>query len=356
MLMLVVVAALGLLLTFAMYDDFQDLLGAHASAVDIFFYFTVKMPSFLVVVLPLGLLISLLYTLGVLHRNNEIVAMRAAGIGLFRITRSLWAAGIVLCGVVWFLNGTVVPWSVEETRALWDTLQFGQEAKQVQASAVGLRTGVAFDNQRDQRMWFFNRYSRYTQRGYGVTVVAMDKERREQTRLLAREAWRDTRKGGWVFRDGREIWTDAQTGEVFRSVEFDEKAFPGWQEDPALMQIFDMKPQDLSFHELQRLIAYFSVEENPKMTIYALRYFGLLADALSPLIIIALAIPFAVAGVRVNPVVGVSKSIGFFLLYFVLVKTSTALGGGTWLTPLSAALVPNLVMLGVGVVLFARVR
>jgi len=31
------------------------------------------------VVLPLALLISLLYSLGLLHRNNEFTAMRAAG-------------------------------------------------------------------------------------------------------------------------------------------------------------------------------------------------------------------------------------------------------------------------------------
>ena len=70
----------------------------------------------------------------------------------------------------------------------------------------------------------------------------------------------------------------------------------------------------------------------------------------------AIAIPFAISGVRVNPAVGVSKSIGLFLVYFVLLKASTAIGGREVIPPLWAALVPNLAMLGVGIGFFTRVR
>ena len=42
----------------------------------------------------------------------------------------------------------------------------------------------------------------------------------------------------------------------------------------------------------------------PKLATYAVRYYGLIADVLGPLIVIAIAIPFAVSGVRVNPAVG----------------------------------------------------
>ena len=73
-------------------------------------------------------------------------------------------------------------------------------------------------------------------------------------------------------------------------------------------------------------------------------------------IAIALAVPFAVSGVRVNPAVGVSKSIGLFMLYYVLFQASTALGSRAVVDPLWAALTPNLSMLGLGIVLMLRVR
>lgn len=356
MLGLVLGATLGLLLMQALYEDFRDLLELGAGALDMGFYFAVKLPSYLAVVLPLAILLSLLYALGTLHRNLEITALRAAGLGLVRITRSIWAAGVVLCGVMWALNATVIPWSVEESRAVWDSLEYRSEVQRRSADRVGASTLVAFDNRAEQRMWFMNRYSRFTGRGYGVMVSEMDERRREKTRLTAREAAPDPGGLGWVFRDGRETWLDPETGEVMRTRAFGEHHAPHYLEDPEVMLVFDVKPDDLSFRELRRVIAHHRAEDNPKVTAYAVRYYGMLANTLGPLIIIAIAVPFAVAGVRVSPAVGVSKSLGLFLVYFILLKISTAVGGRGLIEPWLAALLPNLIMLGVGVGFFLRGR
>lgn len=354
---LVLCATMGLLLMQAMYDDFRDLMEDGAGVTDVVMYFAVKLPSYLSIVLPLSLLISLLYALGVLHRGNEIIALRAAGVGVARITRVLWVSGVLLCGLTYYLNANVIPWSVEASRGLLETIRFQAEAGTASgADRVGASTGVAFDNQRQNRMWFFNRWSRFTHRGYGVTVSELDSQRREKTRIHAREGYFDARQNCWVFKDGRETWIEPETGEVTRTIAFGEKVVTHYQEDPALMLVFDLKPADLSFFELNRIIEYFTIEDNPKVTPYAVRYFGLLAETFGPLIILSIAIPFAISGVRVNPAVGVSKSIGFFLLYFLLVKACTAMGGREVLSPLWAALIPNLAMLGMGVGLFARMR
>ncbi len=355
-LFLVLGATVGLLLMQAMYDDLGDLLDVGAEAVDIVFYYTVKLPSFLSVVLTLSLLLSLLYTLGRLHRNLEITALRAAGLGFFRITRVIWLAGVLLCGVTWWLNGTVIPWSVETSRSILQDLRVRGQGRIESADRVEAVYSVAFDNRREDRMWFMNRYSRYTDRGYGVMVTELDEQRREKTRIQAREAWFNEETGSWVFVDGRETWIDPETGEVQLSPRFEEKEIRRFREDPALMLVFDQKPQDLSFFELERVIAFHRATDDPKVKRYAVRYYGLLAETLGPLIIIALAIPFAVAGVRVNPAVGVSKSIGLFLLYFVLFKASTGLGARSVIDPRWAALAPNLFMLGLGVVLMWRTR
>lgn len=356
MLGLVLGATLGLLLMQAMYDDFRDLLGDGATALDIGIYYAVKLPSYLSVVLPLALLVSLLYTLGLMHRNNEITAMRAAGMGLFRITRGIWVAGVLLCGVTWYINATVIPWSVEASREIRDNLSYRNESKDHTVDRIGSRPSVAFDNRAEGRMWFFNRYSQFTKRGYGVTLVQVDKERREKSRLMAKEAFYDPTKKAWVFRDGRELTMDIEGGDVEGTKAFSEIVRPDFDEDPALMMIFDARPQDLSFTELKRLIAHLAENNNPKLTAYEVRYYGVLAETLGPLIIIALAIPFAVSGVRVNPVVGVSKSLALFVVYFVLLKVCATMGARDVIPALWAALLPSIAMLGAGLTFLARVR
>lgn len=353
---LLLCATMGLLLMQALYDNFRDLIEVGAGFGDMLWYYAVLMPSYLSVVLPLSLLLSLLFVLGQLHRNNEITAMRAAGLNIFGTTRVLWAAGLFFCGVSLLLNARVVPWSVETSRRLLESFEFRAEEQKGGAGSLGLVTSVAFDNQRANRLWYINRYNRFAERGYGVTVSELDRSRRERTRIMAREASYDAATRSWTFRDGRELWFDPEHGELIRRHAFTVKTVPHLNEDPDLMLLIDRNPGDLSFFELQRIVDYFTLEDNPKVVRYAVRYYSLLANTLGPLIILAIAIPFAVSGVRVSPVVGVSKSIGLFFLYYLLANFATLLGGRGYLDPIWAALLPNLAMVGLAAWFFGRMR
>ena len=60
---------------------------------DIAEYYLVIMPGFLVIVLPIALLLSLLYTLTSHARHNEITAIRAAGVSVWRLSLPYLAVG-----------------------------------------------------------------------------------------------------------------------------------------------------------------------------------------------------------------------------------------------------------------------
>lgn len=353
---LIMCATVGLLLIQALYDDFRDLLDLGAPTGDILLYYGMVLPSYFSIVLPISLLLSLLFVLSKLHRSNEITAMRSAGLNVFATTRALWLASIVFCGVSLMLNAQVVPRSVEKSHQLLEGLRYSAEARKSPGGTLGLVTNVTFDNHRLGRLWFINRYSRFSKIGYGVTVSEMDKERRERSRLMAREAHFDLTTGSWVFTDGREMWFDAERGELMRSTVFEKKAVPHFNEDPTLMLLIDRKPQDLSLFQLQRIVNYFEIEANPKVLRYAVRYYAVLAETLAPLIILAIAIPFALSGVRVSPTVGVSKSIGLFFGYYLLNTVATSLGSNGYLDPLWAAWLPNLALVGVATFFFGRMR
>lgn len=352
---LVLCATLGLLLVQVLYDDFRSLREMGARGLDLWMYVVVTVPSFLGVVLPLALLVSLMFVLGKLHRANEFTALRAAGVSLGRITAPVWLVGVAACGLTWWLNTRVVPWSVEESARLRDNLQFRKESGSLAPDRVGAVYAVGFDNPRGRRMWFINRFSQFTQRGYGVSVSLLDERRRERMRIVAGEAWFDVERG-WVFKGGREMTFQAESGELTATVPFAERVEPQFREDPKLMLLIDRRPVDLSLRQLERLIDYFAVDANPKGTPYAARYFGLIADTFAPLIMIAIAIPFAVTGVRVNPAVGVSKSIGLFFLYYIFANVASSLAMRQILDPELAAWVPNLGMMAVAAWLFARLR
>lgn len=354
---LVLAATIGLMLVQVLYDDFRTLRDLGARGLDMWMYFFVTMPSFLAIVLPLALLLSLLFVLGKLHRANEFTALRAAGVSLWRITAPVWLVGVLACGLAWWLNSTVVPWSVETSRQLKENLDFRRQAHVLAADRVGAVDSVAFNNQRAGRMWFFNRYSQVLHRGFGVTVSELDGQRREVTRLVATEAALGEHGEGWIFKDGRELTFDPVSGELLGTAPFAEKTVARYHEDPKLMLLIDSRPvRDLSFPELRKLIDYFEVENAAKVTPYAVRYYGLLAGTLGPLIVIAIAIPFAVTGVRVNPAVGVSKSFVLFFLYYILDNIASSLATKQVIDPMLAAWLPNLGMIALAAWLFAKLR
>ncbi len=356
MLGLLLAATLGLLLMIALYENLRDLIQVGAGAGDILWYFGTLMPSYLTVVLPISMLLSLLFVLGKLHRNNELTAIRAAGLNIFATTRALWFAGIALSGLSLWLNSSVVPWSVETSQSLLESFEFRAEAEKKPGDTLGLVSSVAFDNRPQNRMWFINRFSRFSGKAFGVTVSELDPHRREKTRLMAREASYDPARRSWTFLDGREMWFDPELGELMRSVTFAERTVPHFTEDPGLMLLIDRKPQDLSFNQLRRITDYFHAEQSPKVLRYEVRYYTVMFSTLGPLIVIAIAVPFAVSGVRVSPAVGVSKSIGLFFIYYILSTLATVLGGRGIIEPAWAAAMPNLAMIGIAAWFFGRMR
>ncbi len=354
---LIMCATMGLLLIQALYDDFRDLIDMKVNTGDILIYFGTKLPSYTPVVLPTSLLLSLLFVLSKLHRSNEITAMRSAGLNVFSATRSLWLASIVFCGLSLLLNARIVPWSIEASQSLKDGFEYREEARKAAPRGIlGLKTGVTFDNHRMGRMWYINRYSRFSEKAYGVTVSELDKDRRERTRILASEAHYDPVAKAWAFSSGRELWFEVESGEIIRSVVFEHKVMPHFNEDPTLMLLIDRAPAELSLFELERIVKYFAMEANPKVMAYAVRYYSVLADSLLPLIILAIAIPFAVSGVRVSPTVGVSKSIGLFFAYYLLNALATNLGGNGFMDPLWAAWLTNIAFIGAATFFFGRMR
>ena len=353
---LVLGATFGVLLIVEIQDSFTDLLDYDATVGNIVFYYLVTAPSFLTITIPAAILVSILYALGLFHRNNEFLAFRTAGLSVSRITRTLWFSGLAFSAAMWFLNASLIPWSVEASRKLWDQLEHSHQAKTIGVEKVGLVYSLAFDNRKENRMWFINRYSEYNNLGYGVSVSMMDEDRHEVRRITATEGYYSEFDGFWVFLNGRDSRFAAADGEMLRTLPFEKLEAKEVDDDPSLMLIFGELPKDLSFLELKKITENFELEEHPKVLDFQVRLHALMAGAASCLIVTGLAIPFAVSGIRVNPAVGISKSIALFFGYYILVNILNSLGKQEILSPEVAAWTPNVFMVILTYVLIRRVR
>lgn len=98
-----------------------------SAIVELLFYMTSTM---LPIGLPLVILFGSLRTMGDLGNSNELLAMRAAGISLFRIMRSVIIGAAVMSVVGFFIVNSYVPYSVKKTGSiLYDIKKQRKEIK-----------------------------------------------------------------------------------------------------------------------------------------------------------------------------------------------------------------------------------
>ncbi len=353
---LVIGLVLGILVLQNMYDTLPDLLNARASVGAIFIYYALSVPGYLPAILPISFLVSILFSIGNLHRNGEIIALRAAGASLLRISRSLWSVGLFLTAVLFYMTAEVIPSTVKYARVFLENLEYSARERERDPKEIGLLYNLGFDNRREDRLWFMNRFSARAWLAMGVNVHSRTKDGVETARISAEEAYFDESAGHWIFLRGRELEIDPVSGDEQRLIRFKEKAYPEFTEDPEIMLAMHKDPDELSLLELRRVIETIPKEENPAVNAYRTHYFSLLAAPLSCLVVVGIAMPLSVRGVRVSPMVAISKCIAYFAAFYLLVSFSNILGERELLSAWMAASLPNFIMLLVSVWLFLKSR
>ena len=116
---LVIMGAFILLFeTFTFFELLDDIARHRIPFFIVTGYFRFLIPYLLYQLTPLGALVAVLVTLGVLSKNNEIVAFKANGISLYRLALPLLLAGGLLSAALFVLDYTYLPYANQRQDAL----------------------------------------------------------------------------------------------------------------------------------------------------------------------------------------------------------------------------------------------
>src|SRR5438128_1138339 len=84
-----------LAIAFDLTGELRSMQAKHLRAGDIAEYYLYRPPDLLVWILPMVLLLALLYSLTNHARHNELTAIRAAGVSLWRMSMPFLAIGLI---------------------------------------------------------------------------------------------------------------------------------------------------------------------------------------------------------------------------------------------------------------------
>jgi len=345
--------------SFDLFGDLEDFQNAQLGAADVARYYLVKTPELLVTVLPVALLLALLYALTNHARHNEMVAMRAAGLSLARISVPYLAVGFVLSAVLFYLNEQLVPDSTERAEAI-------KKGRKQKGGDNIWRQQVNFHNARESRIWNVAALNTVT---YELVKPHVEWRLPDGTRkqLIARSGGRTN--DHWVFYDV-ELYTYAP-GMDFdrpgnRPLRTNQLVFTELTEKPEDIQlqlkfqrmnaIDAAKRTQLSLNEIQYLRQHLELNRRDRAMLET-QFHARLAQPWTCLVVALVALPFgASTHSRRNVLVGVASSIFIVFIYFVLLRIGLALGTGGYIPAWIAAWLPNAFFAALGLWLTWRIK
>lgn len=337
--LLVLIVILGLDLIAAVIDQMEDLRGNYTFTVALQ-YVLLSLPARVYPYLPFAALVGCLAGLGALAGSSELVAMRSAGVSVFRLSwfalkPALW---LTLLGLL--LAEFIAPKS-QQIAESYRSMALQREASAVSEYGLWHREG--------NRFMHFNAVQ---PNGvlYGVTVYQFDEQRRLVRSLYADRA--SYQQDQWLLEDGRETRFDEQRAlaEEFRS--------RSWQTEltPQLLNLLVLSAEDLPLSGLWRYAEYLRAQ-GINAGEYQLAFWNRLLQPLAIAGLVLLAISFVFGPLR-------QSTMGFRIFVGVLVgvvfRTSQDMLGPASLvygfSPLLAALSPALLSAAVGLWLLRRTR
>ncbi|HEX9047528.1 MAG TPA: LptF/LptG family permease [Verrucomicrobiae bacterium] len=321
-------------------------------------YCVASLPDFLVMLLPLLLLLAMLYALTHHARYNEITALRAAGIGLWRICLPYFAVGLAATGIYFALNEVASP-----RCAFWSAEILARHAGKSGAAKIQVHETKSFLNPRAHRVWRFVDYDATAMRMTSPTVSWMLPDG-SWSLLRADRAARTN--GVWTFYNAQLYKQSGAKGETQPVAATNVMAMPAFDENQETIRLL------LKFNDTQTLHGSSTADiplaelwefmrNDPGLRpedehAFATKFHGRLATPWTCLVVVLMAIPFGAPSGRRNLFFGVAGSIFICFAYFVLQRVSLALGMNGTLPGWLAAWLPNLFFAVLGSILTLRVR
>jgi lipopolysaccharide export system permease protein len=353
----------GFLIFWIAFDLFSEL---HAMqdkqllARDIAEYYLFRVPEFLPMALPVALLLALLYSMTNHVRYNELTAMRAAGLSLWRVSAPYLALGLMTSAALFVLNEFCAPQTEEIAEEILTRRMEGHLSTQERGQ---IRNPPLIVNSREGRFWKIGIYNETT----GEMIKPRVDWHLPDGSWRSIEADRAVRQGGvWTF--SGTVKQNIQSNSLpLKLPPVPTLAMPEFSETPdeikSQISVSDRfgrqtrtRRADVPIAEILNCLRLYPNPEPALKSWLATKLQGRFAGPCACLVVVLIGVPFAAASGRRSVFVGVAASITIFFVYFILQQVGFALGEAGRLSPWIAAWLPNLTFGTAGLWMMIRVR
>ena len=334
---------IGIWFIFDLSDNLPDFIQGHAGFDVLLEYYGSQIPQLVVVCLPIGLLLALLYSLSAMSRSNEIISMLGAGLSVTRILLPLIIVGLLLTAVTTFFNYAGAPHAAAAKKQMVRDIKRGEK----RTEAV---FGHLFRNREELRTWFMRRINIQRGRIGDIQILQQNADGDILQQWYAREANYDPELKRWVLSNARYVEMNPN-GDITKSELKDTLNIDGWNETPWRILSSVMNPEFLAVSELQDYLTYNSDFPEKRLAAYRTHLYYRWALPWFCLVVVFLAAPMGIVYSRRGILGGVAVAISLFFSLVFMSSLFIALGKGQRISPFPAAWGPVIFFFLIGLVL-----
>ncbi len=297
---------------------------------------------------PISVLVSILITFGLLTKHNEVIAFKATGVSLYRLSAPVLLASIFLSASLFAFDHYYVP----QANRVQDAIRNEIKGRPVQTYL------------RPDRKWIFGLgswiyYYKYFDPGekvmLGVNVYELDPASFRLVRHVSAERARWERTlHKWVFENG---WSRDFTskGELYKDFTGQATTFAELNEPPDYFLKEVLQDKQMNFQQLATYIR--ELQQSGFDTIaLQVQFYKKFAVPLFAVIMALIAIPFAFLVGNRGAMAGVGISFGIAIAYVAINLLAEQIGDVNLLPAAVAAWSPDTVFTLAGLYFFARMR
>jgi len=331
---------------FTLFDLLGDISKNHISAWVVLDYFRVLLLPLVYQLTPLATLVATLVTLAMLTKNNEVVALKASGISLYRLILPLALAGCLLGAGMFLLDDTFLPYANQRQDALRNIIK----GRPAQTYFQPARQWIFGEN---AKIYNYELFDPDRQLFGGLQVFELDPSTFEIRRRVfaTRASWEPT-ENAWVLTGGW-IRDFGPSGQVVRYVPFKVSSLAELTEPPGYFRREVRQSAQMNWAQLRDYIRSLRQAgfDTARLSVQWQKKF---AFPLIAAIIVCLGAPFAfLVGTR-GAIGGLALAIAIGIAYWATAALFEAMGSVGQLPPLLAGWAPDAIFGFLAVYFFLR--